>query len=155
MIDDKPSVKTVTPEHCRFDYRYSHLKETSDVVVSARFVLQRGEAAAIRDRIDELLTLRKDRHPSDDHSAGCFFKNVPDPAQEHGKLPAGRLLEEVGAKELRVGGAEVFKKHANIIVNTGNATSKDIRRLADILKRKVCDRFGIELQEEIQQLGRF
>ena len=56
---------------------------------------------------------------------------------------------------MEVGGARVFDKHANIIVNTGDATSKDIRQLADILKQKVRDKFGIELQEEVQQLGDF
>jgi len=61
----------------------------------------------------------------------------------------------VGAKDLCVGGARVYEKHANIIVNTGQATSKDLRKLADILKQRVLDRFGIELQEEVQQLGSF
>lgn len=61
----------------------------------------------------------------------------------------------MGAKELSVGGARVYEKHANIIINGGGATSKDIRQLADILKQRVLDRFGIELQEEVQQLGSF
>jgi UDP-N-acetylmuramate dehydrogenase len=65
------------------------------------------------------------------------------------------MLEEIGAKELSVGGAKVLEKHANIIVNSGNATSKDIRQLADILKDKVYKRFGVELEEEVQQLGEF
>jgi len=88
-------------------------------------------------------------------SAGCFFKNIPDSTQPGGKLPAGRLLDEVGAKGLSVGGAKVFEKHANIIVNTGSATSRDIRKLADILKDKVYERFGVELEQEVIQLGEF
>jgi UDP-N-acetylmuramate dehydrogenase len=88
-------------------------------------------------------------------SAGCFFKNIPDAREKYGKLPAGRLLEEIGAKQITIGGARVFERHANIIVNSGSATSRDIRALADILKAKVKEKFGIELQEEVQQLGKF
>ncbi len=88
-------------------------------------------------------------------SAGCFFKNIPDPREKYGKLPAGRLLDDIGAKQLTVGGARVFERHANIIVNSGTATSRDIRTLADILKARVKEKFGIELQEEVQQLGKF
>ena len=94
------------------------------------------------------------KHPTE-LTAGCFFKNIPDVREPHGKLPAGKLLEQVGVKELQVGGAKVFEKHANIIVNTGNATSQDIRKLADIMKQRVKDQFGIDLQEEVQQLGAF
>ena len=93
--------------------------------------------------------------PTSELTAGCFFKNIPDEREPYGKLPAGRLLEKAGAKELSVGGAKVFERHANIIVNTGNATSQDIRRLADIMKQRVKEQFGIELQEEVQQLGAF
>ena len=106
-------------------------------------------------KVREILAARDGKHPNDGLSAGCFFKNIPDPKEKFGKLPAGKLLEEIGAKGMAVGGAKVFDKHANIIVNTGAATSKEIRQLADILKEKVKARFGIELQEEVIQLGRF
>ncbi|MCK4373560.1 MAG: hypothetical protein KAW61_10445, partial [candidate division Zixibacteria bacterium] len=76
-------------------------------------------------------------------------------SQKHGKLPAGRLLEEVGAKQMSVGDARVSEHHANVIVNAGNASSKDIRRLADKLKEKVFEQFGIMLQEEVIQIGEF
>jgi UDP-N-acetylenolpyruvoylglucosamine reductase len=99
--------------------------------------------------------MRHRKHPATPCSAGCFFKNVEDPRQPHGKLPAGKLLDEVGAKQMRVGGAAVFPEHANILINAGGATSKDIRELADILKEKVKKRFNIELQEEVICLGDF
>ena len=147
-------VKNVGPDYCRFAYRDSYLKVTHEVVVTARFALAQGEKAAVEARVREILGSREQKHPSE-LTAGCFFKNIPDPKEPYGKLPAGRLLEQVGAKGLSVGGAKVYDKHANIIVNTGNATSQDIRKLADIMKQRVKDRFGIELQEEVQQLGQF
>ncbi len=155
LVDGEGTVKTVPADYCQFAYRHSRLKELDETIVSARFGLRPGSAEEIQGRVDEIIRQREGKHPVDGCSAGCFFKNIPDETQEHGKLPAGRLLDEIGAKEMSVGGAKVFERHANIIVNTGTATSKDIRQLADILKKKVNDRFGIDLQEEVRQLGRF
>lgn len=154
-VGDDGRPKDLTAEECGFSYRHSALKESRDIIVQARFKLAHGEPEKIQARVDEILASREGKHPNQGRSAGCFFKNIPDPEQEHGKLAAGKLLEEAGAKELKVGGARVFEKHANIIVNSGNASSKDIRKLADMMKKRVLDRFGIELQEEVQQLGRF
>ncbi|MCX6835287.1 MAG: UDP-N-acetylmuramate dehydrogenase [candidate division Zixibacteria bacterium] len=154
LVDSKGGVRTESAPFFRFAYRHSRLKETHEIVASATFGLTPGKKPEIERRVDEILARRAERHP-DRRTAGCFFRNIPDPSQEHGKLPAGKLLEEVGARELCVGGARVYDKHANIIVNTGLATSKDIRQLADMLKKRVLDRFGIELQEEVQQLGSF
>lgn len=152
LVDQRGELKEVPSDYFQFGYRHSCLKETREVVVSAWFSLRPGDREEIKNRVDDILLQRAQRHP-DKRTAGCFFRNVPDDSREYGKQPAGYLLEEAGAKELKVGGAEVYPKHANIIVNTGNATSKDIRRLADMMKQRVLDRFGIELQEEIQQLG--
>lgn len=154
IVSTEGVVKEVNPDYCRFAYRDSYLKETHEVVVTAKFELAKGEKSAVESRVREILASREQKHPSE-LTAGCFFKNIPDPKEPYGKLPAGRLLEQIGAKELSVGGARVYEKHANIIINTGRATSQDIRKLADIMKQRVKDRFGIELQEEVQQLGTF
>lgn len=155
LVDRQGKIKKVSPEYCRFGYRDSHLKKTHEIVVKAVFKLTRGERKAIKIKMDEILKLREDKFCNLGKSAGCFFKNILDPAREYGKLSAGRLLDEAGVKKLVVGGAGVFEKHANVIVNKGNATSKDIRQLADIMKKKVLDKFGIELTEEIIQIGDF
>lgn len=154
LVDREGGVKQVSPEYCRFGYRDSYLKVTREVVVDCTLRLTPGDKKEIEARIDEIIAIRRTKHP-DDLSAGSFFKNIPDATQPYGKLPAGKLLEEVGAKSFRVGGAKVYEKHANIIVNAGNATSQDIRDLADMMKVKVFERFGIALEEEVQQLGTF
>ena len=155
LVDHDGTLKTVGPDYCRFAYRDSYLKVTHEVVVDARIRLARGDKTAIAAKVTDILNQRDGKHPNDGMSAGCFFKNIPDAREKYGKLPAGRLLEEIGAKQIAVGGARVFERHANIIVNSGTATSRDIRALADILKAKVKEKFGIELQEEVQQLGKF
>ena len=155
IIDSKGNIRRETGEYFEFTYRSSKLKKTKETVTEAILELNNGDKAEINRRTLEIRQLRKQKHPVDIGSAGCFFKNIEDPQQEYGKLPAGKLLDEVGAKMLSVGDARVFEKHANIIINSGQACAKDIRTLADILKKKVKDKFGLELEEEIISLGDF
>lgn len=155
LVDREGNIKTVEPEYCKFAYRTSHLKQSHEIVVRATLALEPGDKEQIKARVDEIIDIRESKLPPPGNSAGCFFKNIPDASQPHGKLAAGKLLEEVGAKEMSVGGAKVYERHANIIVNTGSATSKDIRRLADMMKKKVHDEFGVDLEEEVIQIGEF
>ena len=155
LVNQDGSIKKVDAKYCRFGYRDSLLKRTKEVVIDTLLELSPGEKTEIKSRIEEILAIREKKHPIEGNSAGSFFKNIPDPNEKYGKLPAGRLLEEVGCKGLKVGGAQVYEKHANIIVNTGNATSSDIRKLADIMKERVSEKFGILLEEEVIQIGQF
>lgn len=155
LVDSTGKLKTVTPEYCKFGYRESALKDTKEIILSVKVELQEGNRQELREKVDDILATRASKHPVNQFCAGSFFKNIPDKKEKYGKLPAGRLLEEVGAKELSVGGAKVYEKHANIIINDGSATSKDIRELADILKQKVFDTFGITLEDEVVSIGKF
>lgn len=155
IVDSSGNIKTVPAEYGGFSYRDSKLKSTGDIVVKARFKLQNGTPVEIQARVNEIMTTREAKLPYDDYSAGCYFKNIPDPKEKFGKLAAGKLLEQIGAKEMKVGGAEVSNKHANIIINKSNATSKDIKDLADRLKEKVKKEFDIVLEEEVIQIGEF
>ena len=67
-----------------------------------------------------------------------------------GKIPAGYLLEEAGAKGMKLGGVRIAKFHGNLLVNSGRAKAKDVKRMADILKRRVHKKFGIRLEEEVR-----
>ncbi len=154
LVTQEGDVRTVSPEYCRFSYRDSYLKKTHDIVVKATLRLTPGVSEEIRARVENIVAQRVQKHP-ERLTAGCVFKNIPDPSQEYGKLPAGRLLEQAGAKMMSVGGARVFEKHANIIVNSGSATSADISQLVDMMKAAVLEKFGIELEEEIIRIGNF
>ncbi len=91
--------------------------------------------------------------PWDLPCAGSYFKNLPPESPGGRRRAAGRLLEQIGAKEMREGGAQVFAKHANIIVNHGQARSVDVLRLAARMKDAVHDRFGELLEEEVRHLA--
>ncbi len=155
LVDRKGEVRVEPATYFEFDYRTSKLKKTREFVARAGIVLRAGDKTEIAQKVQEILKTRKDKLPETEHSAGCFFKNIPDRREKFGKLTAGKLLEEIGAKEMRVGGAYVYYKHANIIINDGTANSQEIRRLAETLKKKVKEKFGIELAEEITFLGDF
>jgi len=135
-------------DYFAFAYRNSILKASGEVVLEAVFCLETGDQAAIRAKIKENQALRSSRHPDRTMAyAGSFFKNPVGP--EGSKIPAGMLLEQVGAKEAAVGGAAVFRGHANFIYNRGDATAAEIRALAGELKERVRAKFGLELEEEV------
>ncbi len=155
LVDREGRIRIEPAEYFDFGYRSSILKRTGEFVTRAMFALKMGKKELIKKRVDEISLLRAQKLPQKARTAGCFFKNIPDPKEEFGKLSAGKLLDEIDAKSLRCGDARVFERHANIIVNDGKASATDVRRLAEMLKVKVKEKFGIELQEEITYLGEF
>ena len=138
----------LTPADMAFGYRHSSLKAGRAIVLSAVLKAAPGDPELIRKAVKENLDCRWEKHPDrGTPCAGSYFKNpvLPDGR----KLPAGRLLEEAGAKALRVGDAAVFQGHANILINLGEAKAADILALAAELKKRVKDRTGIDLEEEV------
>jgi UDP-N-acetylmuramate dehydrogenase len=125
-------------------YRWSALMEKSDIVTGGALRLARKPVAEIEARTREVAAKRKSALPKQPN-AGSIFKNPP------GSF-AGKLLEECGLKGRRIGGAEISPVHANVIVNLGGATAADVRELMQEMKAAVRERFGIELEPEIQVL---
>lgn len=149
------SVQTVPNSFFRFDYRASLLKSEPITVLQARFQFRPGNKEEIHAKMADIMQQRHSKHP--DRSVGCagsFFKNLPPLPGEERRRAAGAVLEQVGAKTMSCGGASVFSKHANFIINEGQATSEDVRKLAQLLKDKVWQNFGIELSEEVLYIGR-
>lgn len=134
------------PEDLEFGYRTSHLAHAREVVTRVEVALSPGDWTEVRNRTAELLAARRRSQPVGQPSAGSVFKNPP-------SAKAGQLLEAVGAKGLRRGGAEVSQVHANFIVNKGGATAADVRWLIRELQRRVEERFGVALEPEVQFLG--
>ncbi len=150
-----------------FDYRNSKLKKGNfGVILSTEIKVDKKPKEKIVEEIEKGQKLRQSKHPQE-FSCGSFFKNIDIkllPMEEikkfeefliEGKIPAGRLIESCGLKGTQIGGAKVSEKHANFIVNLGQARCSDVLRLADIVKRKVLGKFGIELKEEVKVLGNF
>jgi UDP-N-acetylmuramate dehydrogenase len=153
LVGPDGRIQIVDREYCGFTYRHSRLKETGDIVLTVTLQLEPGSREALNAEADEHRRQRAERHPTSDCSAGCFFKNIEDPKAPHGKIAAGKLLEEVGAKDEREGGAAVHPGHANIIVNAGGASAANVLALARRLRRRVKEQFGYELAREIIHLG--
>lgn len=128
-----------------FSYRRLELPPAS-VVVEAEFLLTPSSREQIRQRIRSLLVVRKEKQPWRLPSAGSVFKNPP------GDF-AGRLIEAVGLKGVRIGDAQISPKHANFIVNRGQARSRDILALIQLAQEKVSQEFGVQLELEIEVVG--
>jgi UDP-N-acetylmuramate dehydrogenase len=138
----KGAVRKVDKDFFRFSYRHSILKDSRDyVLLEAVFELEPIGTEAMEKRMKEVLESRQAREPKG-LTCGSFFRNPPDDF-------AGRLLEEVGAKGMKVGDIEVSQEHANWFLNKGHGTIRDLVALKEQLKQKVKDQFGIELHEEI------
>jgi UDP-N-acetylmuramate dehydrogenase len=114
--------------------------------VAATLKLSPGDGAASRERIRALLARRSETQPTGVASCGSVFRNPPG---DH----AGRLVEAAGLKGFRVGGAQVSEKHANFIVNTGNATAADLENLILHVQAEVERRFGVRLEPEVRIVG--
>jgi len=130
-----------------FSYRHSRLQHEPLLVLSARFLLEPGhDAAAVTARTSANLHSRTSTQPYQQPSCGSVFRN-PEPDK------AGRLIETLGLKGTRIGGAEVSPIHANFIVNTGNATAADIDALINLVRQRVLEATGIALHPEVKRLG--
>ncbi len=134
--------------HLCFSYRRSGFRDTGSILLRATFRLVPGDEKDMRQEMASYLEQRKRRHPAwPTASAGCYFKNPLGPDGK--RIAAGRLLEEVGASALSRGAAAVSAAHCNFIVNRGGATAEDVLGLAAELKRRVKERFGLDLEEEV------
>lgn len=154
---------------CGFAYKESIFKHNADVIVRMRLTFRRGDPIMIEKEALENMTYRKDTQPHGYGSAGCTFKNVvvdemekerlrgiiTDPRvldimEKYNKVPVGRLIDLVGLKGKKEGGAMVSDIHANFILNIGGATASDVLALVEQMKERVYTTFGIMLEEEIQ-----
>lgn len=154
ILDSNSKTVGVDNSYFKFSYRHSGLKEHHDILLKASFIVKKSKKEDIANKIQGILEIRRDNHPPwDTACAGSYFKNpiLPDGT----KIPAAKLLDKVGAKGQRVGGASVYEFHANFIINTENATARDVRDLASVLKRRVQEEFGIRLEEEVIYLPEF
>ncbi len=155
ILTNDGKIQTVDKSFLQFEYRMSRIKREPMIVLSAVFQLQPGNKNEIKAKIDEILEQRHSKHP--DKGVGCagsFFKNLPPAPGETRRQAAGMFLDKVGAKQMFVGGASVYEKHANFIINKGNATAADVKALAKLLKEKVKKELGITLEEEVRYVGR-
>jgi UDP-N-acetylmuramate dehydrogenase len=140
----------VGPDYFRFDYDYSILHEQDDIVLAATFQLTPGDPQHMREIMEANLAWRRERHPplETEPSAGSIFKKIEG-------IGAGRLIDQCGLKGTRIGDAEVSPKHANIIVNRGQASATQVRALIAYVQQVVEACTGYRLEPEIRFVGEF
>ena len=144
FVDENGDFHTRTPSEMEVSYRdVSTLKK--NYAVSAIFRGTPGDPEEIARKLDASQQKRRTSQPRES-SAGCIFKNP-------GNTPAGKLIDELGLKGVRVGGAKVSEVHGNFIVNDHGATAADVLQLIDIIKRKAKAERGLDLQTEVQIIG--
>jgi UDP-N-acetylenolpyruvoylglucosamine reductase len=138
------------PGELDFSYRRSNLG-AGEVVARASFALTPADPDAIRATLASMRGRRREAQPSGIKTFGSTFKNPEDPRAEG--RSAGQLLEAAGCRGLRVGGARFSEKHANFVENDRDASTADVLALMAEGRRRVHDRFGVELEPEVQVLG--
>jgi UDP-N-acetylenolpyruvoylglucosamine reductase len=133
-----------------FSYRRSNLRP-GEVVAQASFALAEASSQEVKATLADMRVRRRAAQPSGIKTFGSTFKNPADPRAE--KRTAGQLLEAAGCRGLRVGGAGFSEKHANFVQNHGDASTADVIALMSEGRRRVKEKFGVELEPEVQALG--
>lgn len=144
------SLRWFTREELPMRYRYGGLPESA-IVTQAEFLAPHGEPALLKQKLDEIASQREATQPIREKTGGSTFKN-PDPQLSGGKK-AWQLVDEAGCRGLTLGGAQISEKHCNFMINTGNATAKDLEDLGEEVRRRVHETFGIWLEWEIKRIG--
>jgi UDP-N-acetylenolpyruvoylglucosamine reductase len=139
-----------TPDQLGFEYRRSNLRPR-EIVSRASFGLEPADSEQVKATLAGMREQRRAAQPSGIKTFGSTFKN-PGDARAEGRT-AGMLLEEAGCRGLRVGGARFSEKHANFVENIGDASTADVLDLMREGRRRVRERFGVELEAEVQLLG--
>lgn len=140
------SLVTLPVDALHYTYRHSELPDGA-IVVAARFKGRPGHSAEIQAEMDRIAQSREASQPLRSKTGGSTFKNPPG-------QKAWQLVDQAGCRGLIMGGAQVSEKHTNFLLNLGNATSAEIEGLGDEVRRRVKAESGVELEWEIQRVGR-
>jgi UDP-N-acetylmuramate dehydrogenase len=145
LLDAAGEKKTMSREEISFGYRKTWFPSET-IILGAQFKLKKGERAKIKKRISEILQWRQKKHPLEFPNAGSIFKNLP-------MQIAGKLVEEMGMKGMKVGDAQISPKHANFIVNRGKAKASDVLQLIELVQARAEKEKGVILEPEVVIVG--
>ncbi|NLW43619.1 MAG: UDP-N-acetylmuramate dehydrogenase [Syntrophomonadaceae bacterium] len=146
VLSEAGEITVLDKSALEFGYRTSSIQKKGYIVLQAKLVLHPDEPHLIKERMQELSRQRREKQPLEYPSAGSAFKRPP------GRF-VGPMIEELGLKGCRVGDAEVSTKHAGFIINRGRAAARDVLALVSLIKRRVKEKYGIELETEFLIVG--
>jgi UDP-N-acetylmuramate dehydrogenase len=160
ILISSDKIISVTPDWFEFEYRSSKLKHKHDdfppIILSVIFQFHQKKNEGILNDISTFKKWREKHQPIGEKTCGSIFKNPggsDNLATTEPERSAGWLLDQVGAKKLRVGGIRVSKKHANWIINSGHSSAKDARLLIEQMRNAVREKYSLDLNEELEYLG--
>ena len=142
-IDRNGEIHKISNEQAKFEYRNSIFSRQDYIIVETELELNKGNKEEIQAKMQEYANFRREKQPLEYPSAGSTFKRGKD-------FITAKLIDECGLKGYQIGGAQVSEKHAGFIINKGNATSRDVEELIKYIKQKVYDKFGKEIETEIE-----
>ncbi len=145
-MDKNGKLYTFSNEEQEFSYRNSIFQKKDYIIIETKLKLEYGKKDEIQKRMEEYFKSRKEKQPIEYPSAGSSFK------RQEGIITA-KLIDDVGLKGYKIGGAQVSEKHAGFIVNYNNATATDVINLIKYIKEKVYSKYGIKIEEEIKIIG--
>ena len=145
-MDKNGKLYTFSNEEQEFSYRNSIFQKKDYIIIETKLKLEYGKKDEIQKKMEEYFKSRKEKQPIKYPSAGSSFK------RQEGIITA-KLIDDVGLKGYKIGGAQVSEKHAGFIVNYNNATATDVINLIDYIKEKVYSKYGIKIEEEIKIIG--
>lgn len=143
VMDYDGNIRILKKDKIKFGYRNSNL--SSYIVLEAVLKLNREDSSILTSRCSKFLKMKRNKQVLDMPSAGCVFKN-PDDFQ----FTTGQMIDMLGLKGTRIGGAEISRKHANFIINKKDASSADVMKLIEMVKKRVMDNYKIGLELEIK-----
>ena len=146
VMDNAGNIKQMQNDEMKFEYRNSIISKEKLIVLEATMKLQKGNKEEIQGKMKEYASWRKEKQPLEYPNGGSTFK------RGEGFVTAA-LIDECGLKGYKIGGAEVSTKHAGFVVNTGDATAKDVIELTNYIKEKVYEKFQKNIELEIEVLG--
>ena len=146
VLDEAGNIRILGRDELDMGYRTSAVAKHNMIVLQVIIELKAGDKEQIKDRMNQLSELRKQKQPLEYPSAGSTFK------RPEGYV-AGKLIADAGLKGYSIGGAAVSEKHAGFVVNMGGATAKDVVELTDYIKKRIIEQFGVTLELEIKKIG--
>lgn len=156
MLDRSGQLCRMTPQDMGMAYRHNGLGE-GYIFTAARFKTYAEDPALIQQRIDAIREKREETQPIREKTGGSTFANPAPEDLTAAHLPletkTWQLIDKVGGRGLRIGGAQMSEKHCNFMINTGQATAQDLEDLGEEIRRRVRDETGITLRWEIRRLG--
>ena len=146
VVNSEGGIMELDNETMEFGYRTSTIRNNPFTVTEVILRLEKGDRRQIRERMEELAAKRREKQPLEYPSAGSTFKR---PAGHY----AGQLIMEAGLRGFQCGGAKVSDKHCGFVINTGNATAEDVRKLIREVQARVKNQFNVDLETEVLFLG--